>query len=276
MTPMSTGLSLFLAALAYALLSTGLVLMKKGIGWIGRWGTWDRGRRRELAWWAGGFALTNLYIVPSTMALKALEPQAVAAMGGWGVVLMVLLARAVLGEKLYASDAGYTVLVFAGIVLLNLAGPKGPGGKAEPARLAVAAAVPAILFAAAFIGGLRRKGRAVLLAAVSGLSTGMIIVLMKALVGFYGFRVTDYFSSPWFYLYLAFSLTAFLSLQLAYRMEALMKTGPVQYSLAIVYPAICSVAVFGNALSPAQAAAAALIVVSVVGILKRGRTKSTY
>ena len=266
---MSTGLSLLLAALAYALLSTGLVLMKKGIGWIGRGKTWDGGRRRDLAFWAGGFALSNLSIVPSTMALKALEPQAVAAMAGWGVVLMVLLARVVLGEKLYASDAGYTVLVFAGIVILNLAGPKGPGGIAEPARLSVAAAVPAVLFAAAFIGGLRRKGRAVLLATVSGLSTGMIVVLMKALVGLYGFRVPAYFSSPWFYLYLVFSLAAFLSLQMAYRMEALMKTGPVLYSLAIVYPAVCSVVVFGNALSAVQAAAAALIVVSVVGILRK-------
>jgi len=273
---MSTGVSLFLAGLAYALLSTGLVLMKKGIGWIGRRGPWDRARRRDLAWWVGGFALSNLYIVPSTLSLKTLEPQIVSAMAAWGVVWMVFLAGTFLGEKLYASDAGYAALVFAGIVLLNLAGPRGPGGAAEPTRLIVAAAVPAALFAAAFIGGLRRKGRAVLLAAVSGLSTGMIVVLMKTLVGLYGFRVPAYFSSPWLYLYLAFSLAAFLSLQLAYRMEALMKTGPVQYSLAILYPAVCSVVVFGNALSAGQAAAAALIVVSVVGLLKRGRAKSSY
>ena len=137
-------------------------------------------------------------------------------------------------------------------------------------RLTAAAVFPFLLIAGAFFGRVGRRRLAILLAAVSGISAGMIVVLMRMLVQAFGTRVGDYFASPYFYLYLVFSLLAFLSLQFAYKLETLLRTGPVQYGASILYPFFCSVLVFGNPVRPVQAAAILVIIMAVVGIL-RGR-----
>jgi drug/metabolite transporter (DMT)-like permease len=91
---------------------------------------------------------------------------------------------------------------------------------------------------------------------------------MRILVQAFGTRVGDYFGSPYFYLYIVFSLLAFLALQFAYKLDSLLRTGPVQYAASILYPALCSVLVFGNPVRPVQAAAILVIVMAAVGILR--------
>jgi drug/metabolite transporter (DMT)-like permease len=265
----SKAVAALLALTAYAVLSIGMVLMKKGIAWIGHKGPKDGAWRRDLWTWIAGFLLSNLYVVPSLMALKRLTPHVVAAFAGFGIVVLVLLAAAVLGEKLHRSDVPYTAAIFLSIILLNIYEPS-PGKDAlNIPLLAGASAFPLLLFAPAFAKGLSRTVRAVMFASVSGTSTGMVVVLMKTLVEIYGFRVGDYLRSPYVYLYLLFSLTAFIALQLAYRIESMMRTGPVQYGSSILYPAVCSALVFGNVIRPVQIAALAAIVLAVAGILRK-------
>jgi drug/metabolite transporter (DMT)-like permease len=246
-----------------------MVLMKKGIAWIGHKGPKDGAWRRDRRTWIAGFLLSNLYVVPSLMALSTLTPHVVAAFAGSGVVVLVLLASAVLGEKLHRSDILCTAAVFLSIVLLNVYEPSRGKDALNVPLLAAASAFPLLLFAPAFAKGMTRTARAVMFASVSGISTGMIVVLMKALFEIYGFRVGDYLHSPYIYLYLLFSLTAFIALQLAYRIESMMRTGPVQYGSSIVYPAVCSALVFGNVIRPIQIAALAAIVLAVAGILRK-------
>jgi drug/metabolite transporter (DMT)-like permease len=259
-----------LAASAYVLLAVGLVLMKKGIGWFGRRAPKDAAWGRDLGIWSAGFLLSNAYIVPVALALKTLAPHVVAAFAGLGVIVMVLLSRAWLGERLRGSDAYYAGGMGLAMVMLALTSAEGAGGPARSLGLAIAAAFPFALLSAGLLGSPDGRRRAVLLAAVSGISAGMIVILMRTLVLAHGTRVGDYLGSPAFYLYLGFSLTAFLALQFAYKLDALLRTGPVQYAASIVYPVIGSVLVFGNAIRPVQAAAILVIVLGVVGIL-RGR-----
>ncbi len=259
-----------LAASAYTLLAAGLVLMKKGIGWFGRGAPKDGTWRRDLGVWAVGFLLSNAYIVPVTLALRELPSHIVGAFAGLGVIVMVLLSRAWLGEKLRRSDAVTAAGMGLAIGLLSLSATAGAGGDGAPLRLTAAAVFPFLLIAGAFFVRIGRRRLAILLAAVSGISAGMIVVLMRMLVQSFGTRVGDYFASPYFYLYLVFSLLAFLSLQFAYKLETLLRTGPVQYGAAILYPFFCSVLVFGNPVRPVQAAATLVIIMAVVGIL-RGR-----
>jgi len=262
-------IAVLLALAAYAVLSLGMVLMKKGIPWIGYKGPKDGAWRRDLRTWIAGFLLSNLYVVPSLMALKTLTPHIFAAFAGFGVIVLVLLAAAVLGEKLHRSDIYYTAAIFLSIILLNLYEPT-PGKDAlNIPLLAGVAAFPLLLFATAFTKGISPTVRAVMFASVSGTSTGMVVVLMKTLVEVHGFRVGDYLHSPYIYLYLFFSLTAFIALQLAYRIESMMRTGPVQYGSSIVYPAVCSALVFGNVIRPIQIAALAAIILAIVGILRK-------
>ena len=263
--------SFLLAALAYTLLSTGYVFQKKGIGWIGAERKWDSAFKRNLTVWILGFVLMNLYIVPSAAALRRLEPHIVAALAGWGVIVLVFLSALLLKECIYASDILFTLLIVLAIALLNLLEAPAGGQAARPGPLIAALALPFALLCPALLKSVPRRTRALLFACVSGLSAGMIVVTMKILVAAHGFRVAAYFASPFLYAYLIFSLTAFLTLQISYRLGSMMVVGPVQYTAALVYPAVCSVLVLSNAMSVWQWAALILIAAGVAGILRRPR-----
>jgi drug/metabolite transporter (DMT)-like permease len=261
--------SLLLAAFAYALLSTGYVLQKKGIGWIGASRKWDRAYKGNLAVWILGFLLMNLYIVPNAVALRLLEPHIVAALAGWGVIVLVFLSALLLKEHIYASDIWFTLLIVLAIACLNLLEVPAEGQAARPGPLLAALALPFVLLCPALFRSVPRRTRALLFACVSGLSAGMIIVTIKILVAAHGFRVAAYIASPYLYAYLVFSLTAFLTLQMSYKLGSMMLVGPVQYTAALIYPAVCSVLVFSNVMSGWQWAALGLSVAGVTGILRR-------
>ncbi|NOR11913.1 MAG: hypothetical protein GQ545_01535 [Candidatus Aminicenantes bacterium] len=262
-------LSIPLAVFAYTLLSTGFVLQKKGIGWIGYKGTKDRTYYRNLVIWIVGFLLMNLNIVPNAMALKHLDPHIVAAMAGWGIIVMVFLSAYLLKEQIQRSDILFTVIIVLSIIVLNLFEiTEAKESIARPYLLA-AIILPFIILVPAVLKSLSRTTRAVLFGIATGMSTGMIIVTMKVLVSELGFDVVGYFSSPLLYLYLLFSLTGFVTLQAAYKLGAMMLVGPIQYSTAILYPVMCSYWVFGKQLHPLQIGTIVLIVISVVGMLKK-------
>lgn len=261
--------SILLTILAYTLLSTGFVFMKKGIVWIGYKGEKDKTYYRNLFTWISGFLLINIFIVPNTVALRYLDPHIVSSIAGWGVVFMVFLSHALLKEKLYSSDFSYSVLIFISIIFLNLYENQEGGMTVNIPLLTIMASLPFFLFAPVFINSISKRIKTIIYAAVSGISTGMIIVTMKVLVSLRGFHVGSYFSSPYLYLYLLFSLTAFISLQVAYKKGVMMLVGPVQYSAAIIYPVLCSYLVFSNRINFIQLAAISAIVYSVIAILKK-------
>jgi drug/metabolite transporter (DMT)-like permease len=266
---MTEPFSLLLAALAYTLLSSGYVLQKKGIGWIGAPDRKGRAFRKNLFLWIVGFLLMNLYIVPNAVALRRLEPHIVAALAGWGVVVLVFLSALLLKERIYATDILFTLLIVLAIASLNLLEAPAEEQAARRAPLIAALALPFVLLGPALLKAIPRHTRALLFACVSGLSAGMIIVTMKILVSAHGFRVAAYFASPFLYAYLVFSIAAFLTLQMSYRLGSMMVVGPVQYTAALIYPAVCSAVVFANVLAIWQWAALALTIAGVIGILRR-------
>jgi hypothetical protein len=267
---MTDWISLSLTVLAYTLLSTGYVLQKKGVAWIGFKGTKDRAFYRSLSTWAAGFLLMNLYIVPNTVALKVLAPHIVSAMAGWGVIVLVLLSRLILKERMFRSDAATTALIVAAIALLNIFERQEAGKEVlRTVPLIAALTLPFALALPGFFPSLSRRIRGLIFAGVSGLSAGLIIVTMKVLVASHGFRVSAYFASPFLYLYLAFSLAAFLSLQASYKMGRMLSVGPVQYTAAILYPVLCSAAVFGNRLNAVQVLAVGVLVLAVSALLRK-------
>ena len=266
---MTSGTGLALAFLAYSLLGGGLVLMKKGIAWLGWRGPRDRTFCRNLAVWIAGFLLLNLYIVPATVALNRLDSHIVASVAGWGVVVLVFLSRLSLGEKSFPSDLPHTALIVGGIVVLNLLERPAAGQTfALPAYIGVALAPFLIAGLALFLRATPTMSAA-LWAGVSGMGTGLVVMTMKTLVSEHGLAVRAYFASPYLYVYLLFSLVSFLALQVSLRKGALIAVGPVQYSAGILTPVLCAAPVFGPRLHPLQFAAAAVIVYGVAAMLKK-------
>ena len=262
-------LSLPLALIAYTILSIGLVLMKKGIDWIGYKGPKDQTYRKNLHTWLLGFFFINLCIIPNTLSLKHLDPHIVTAMAGWGVIVMVFLSSKVLKERIFRSDFLGTGLIVGAILLLNLFEQKESVENTKILSYAFLSVFPFLLLIPAFLKSLSKKTRSILFAAVAGISTGMIVVTMNILVMEFGFHIGSFFSSVFLYSYLLFSITTFLAIQFAYKTGYMMIAGPVQYSLGIIYPVLCAYFVFDHRIHWVQILSVFILTYGVSSILKK-------
>jgi len=260
---------LIITIFAYTLLSIGFVLMKKGITWIGFKGEKDKTYYKNLFTWIVGFILINVYIVPNTIALKYLAPHIVSSMAGWGIIVMIFFSYIILKEKLYQSDYFYTIIIVFSIIFLHFFEYQGDEKNINKPVLIAVTFLPLFLLFPACLKFVSKKVKTILFAAISGISAGLIIVILKVLVTFSGFDIPSYFSSPYLYLYLLFSLSAFITLQIAFKMGQMMIVGPVQYSAAILYPALCSFLIFGKHMNLVQVVAISAIIYSVIAILKK-------
>ncbi len=211
----------------------------------------------------------NSYIVPNAVALKYLEPHIVSAFAGWGVVVLVFLSHAVLKENLFKSDFIFSLVIFISIISLNIFEQKNDQAIVKLPYLISASLLPLFIIAPAFLKPVSKRLKTLLFAGVSGISTGMIIVSIKTLVTFSGFNVSRYLTSTYLYLYLFFSIGAFITLQVSYKMGRMMLVGPVQYSASIIYPVLCSYFVFENNMGIIQIASIFVLICATAGILKR-------
>ncbi len=260
-----------LALLGFTLLSSGVVLTKAGAPFM-QWK--DRGPRdarfyRYLATWLVGFALYNVAIIPNGMASDALPPHVVSAISGWGIPVMVFLSSVLLKERLYRSDFLYSAGIVAGIAILNLAEAPADVLQIDKTALYVLLALPFLLLVPVPFRAVPHKAKAILLASAAGCIGGFALVLVNVAVKEFGFDPAGWFGSPYPYLFMSTGTVAFVSLQLAMRWGNMMLVGPINNSLIILYPALCSVLVYDASLGALQLLAIALIVASCVMILRK-------
>lgn len=266
-------LSIFMAVTAYSLLSLGFVLQKKGIQWMGWKGPKAKIFYSNLVTWVIGFIVMNAFPIPSAIALKNLPAHIVSAFAGWGIIMLVFFSFLLLKEKLHKTDYIFSLLVVVGIVLLNyFEKSTGSDPSIDSPRvwgLAILCAVPVILI---FIGLLRffsQKVKTWVFASVSGMCAGLMVITLRLLVVNFGYEVSSYLGSIYLYLYLGSALLSFIGLQLALKSGPMIAVGPVQYSTTIIYPVFAAFLVFQQSIHWVQILAIALIVYSVINILKR-------
>lgn len=195
--------AIFMALTAYTLLSIGIVLMKKGVACFGWKGKKDRHFYSHLSTWIAGFIIMNLNGVPNAVALKTLPPHIVSASAGWGIIILVLFSFRVLKEKIYKSDFFFALLIVAGIFVLNYF-EKSHTGKdlLSFTRLLIVSILPFFLLPLVFFASRSNKLKTIIYAAVSGLSSGLMVVFLKMLMVTYGFQVARFFGSIYLYLYI--------------------------------------------------------------------------
>ncbi len=269
-------LALLGAIFAYTILSVGLVFMKKGVSWIG-WKKENRGNEFyfNLFIWLSGFILINVSIVPNAFALKTLPPHIVSSIAGWGIIIMIVLSYWWLKELLVKSDFFYFFLIITGIFLLGFF-EKNSANKVIPGKssLFIATVFPFLILSFLFI--CKKAGdkfKAIILSSISGISAGLIIIYMKILVNIFGFKIINYFSSVYLYIYLLFSILSFIFLQLAYKKGEMIIVGPIYYSLNIVYTVIVSVLIFKQTVEIIQIFAIGFIILSLFKLYSIDRTK---
>ena len=262
--------SFFMCLTAYSLLSIGFVFMKKGIEWIGWKGKKNRKFYSNLFLWLTGFFVMNIYGIPSAIALKTLTPHVVSAFAGWGIIVLVFFSYFLLKEKIFRTDYIFSVLIVAGIFLINYFEKPGFLKKnIDLFGMIFLSIIPMMLFFTGFYKKLSLKIKTVIFASVSGMAAGLMVVFLRLLMLKFGYKVSLYFSSEYLYLYITFALLSFIALQFALKNGPMIVIGPVQYSNNIIYPVLSSLMVFGQLINIIQMLSLGLIVYSVINILKK-------
>lgn len=258
-----------LAFLGFTIFSSGIVLTKAGSPWLKWQGKKTGIYRRYLTLWLIGFALYNLALIPNGMASRTIPPYIVSAISGWGIIVIIILSHFLLKEKIFISDFVYSAMIVAGIVTLNLAQKPVPSEQVDQAAFYIFLVLPFLLFIPAVFRKTSGKPRAVLFASFSGCISGFSLVIMNVVVKQSGFDILSYFNTPYPYLFVSSGTVAFIALQMAMRWGDMMLVGPLQNSLTIIYPVICSYFIFQSRLSAIQIGAIVVIVYSCISIMKK-------
>jgi drug/metabolite transporter (DMT)-like permease len=268
------------------LLSLGMALQKRHVGWIGhapRSAPWRRegfppeGERRrdgrfyrDFAAWFLGFMLVNVVPVFNSFALTGLKTNVVAAAVGTSVAFTAILSKFLLKERLGKRRLAWTVLLFAAIAAAGFLGEGGASGAEDlsQAALYVFLGVPLAAGIALFAARGRLKGPrlAATLAAVSGSLGGFMLFPLRALQVDALPGLAGWLASPYLYAFLAAGFSSFVLIQAAYKDGEMSAVAPAFYGMQVLWPAVGSHLVFGAKFFPAQTAAFALVALCVAVI----------
>lgn len=254
-------------------LSLGMTLQKRHIGWIGR----GRGRdaagplvSRDFATWLLGTFLMNIVWIFNFIALMGLSTNVVGAITGTSVAFTAILAELMLKERLGKRRLVWTIALFAAIAAAGVLGDRGSSGADGLSPIALYASL-AIPFAAgglllALRGRLKGPRLAAWIAAASGALGGFMIFPMRAVQLAIGSGFAGIVSSPYLYAYLVAGAASFVLAQVAYKDGEMATVAPALYGLQVLWPAIGSIFVFGTPFRAAQAVAFAAVGLCVAAI----------
>ncbi|MBL8965676.1 MAG: DMT family transporter [Spirochaetaceae bacterium] len=264
-------LAALIALVGNFLLSLGMVLQKKSVGWFGYKERKDRKYRRAKSGWIVGFTLMNLHPIFNYVALLGLPPNVVAAMIGTNVAFTSLLAALLLGEKINKRRITAFLLIFGAVALLGLRGKPHLGGLRDE-WLYVFGAIPLGIGALCWIFRRRLLGPAfpTAIAAVSGSLGGYMVLAMKAFQLRAGGDTGLWFTTPYIYLYFLGGLGAFSLIQLAFKHGDVTLVSPADYGMQVLWPSLASYFIFGMTFDPLQVGCIAAIVVAILLIAGSG------
>jgi drug/metabolite transporter (DMT)-like permease len=257
------------AFLAFTIFSSGTVLMKAGSAWLKWPGTRGQPFRKARSLWLLGFLFYNVSIVPNLLAARILPAYILSAVSGWQIVVIVLLSAWWLKERVFVTDYIYAALIVAAIFVLNITEKAGTGSAVKPAAFYILLLAPFILLLPILIRKIPNKIKAILAAVLSGCVNGISLVILNIITREHGFDILSYFLTPYPYLFLAAGVIGFTTLQMALRWSDLMLVGPLQTSLTIIYPVVCSFFIFGLSLGIVQIISIAAVVSACVAILRK-------
>ncbi len=202
-------------------ISLGLVLQKRGVGWFRHKDKTSAEYKHLKQVWFLGFALNNLLSVFYYFALKGLSASVVGAMMGLNIIFSALFSGIILKEHVSKTVITLSAFLVCSIVLANFSSP-----------LEAAVPVPAALeififflvpYALAALAQLFWRLKmipaelyAICFAGTAGALEGFIIILIKALQVSRGDNPLRYLTSVYLYLYIIASISLISFMQVAY------------------------------------------------------------
>jgi drug/metabolite transporter (DMT)-like permease len=264
-----------IALVGNCILSLGMVLQKRNVGWLGAPDRHSAARRREMLGWLLGFGLMNIAPIFSYFSLLGLAANVVSSLVGSNVAFIALFSAFFLKERLERRRVLWSILLFAALALAGLRGGAA-GTSFDPGAFYLFGSIPLALgLACAFIRFRRRsKGLAVILAALSGALGGYMVLAMRAVQLAAGNEVLRWFSTPWLYAYIVLGVGSFFLVQLAYKDGEMSAVSPAMYGMQVLWPALASYAVLGAAFDLPQILAFVLIVLAVSMIARPAKARA--
>lgn len=267
---MNNAFNVMLTVFGYTLFAFGNVLQKKGVSCL-RWkGDRDEKFRTNLITWLSGMFLTYiLSMIPTGIASKNLPPYVVSAVSGLNISLVIILSYFILKEKLYTSDLIYSGIIFVCIFLTGIAQQEYSFNGINEMALYLFIFVPFILLIPAFSKFTDKKAKAILFACFGGIGDGLAVVLINLCVKEFGTSVMGYLTSPYLYIYVFIGIATATSLQFAFKNGELVMVAPIQSSINIIYPIICSYFIFNLPINNIQVVTITTIIFSCYKIQKK-------
>ena len=259
-----------LALFGTTLFSTGVILQKKGAGWM----AWkDKINARFIStfflWLIGMLLSYAISAIPMGMASGSLPPHVVSAVTGWSIVVIVFLSNFFLKEKLHTSDAAYSVLIVLCILLLGRFEGMSHALSMNTGHLYTLLFAPFVLLIPVFFRFTGLKQKVILLSVFSGFLGGLTLVFMNILVKESGGSLSGIVSSANLYIYFAAGIVSVAAKQAAYRLGDVILITPLQTSFSMIYPLLCSYLLYHASIAPAQVLLVLLIVLCCWGIQKK-------
>lgn len=261
---------IFLALFGTTLYSTGVILQKKGSGWMGWKDRIDfRCISLFLLWLFGMLLSYAVSALPMGMASMSLPPHIVSAISGWSIVVIVFLSGVFLKEKLHASDVMNSGAIVGSILLMSrFQGPTESSGF-NTQVLCLLLLAPFLLLIPVFFPRTGRKQKTILLSVFSGFLGGLVIVFMNILVRESGDSFLGMAGSVHLYIYLAAGFASVAAKQAAYRLGDVILVTPLQTSFSMIYPILCTVLLYHSGVNAMQILLVLVIVLACWRIQKK-------
>jgi drug/metabolite transporter (DMT)-like permease len=251
--------SIILALLGILLHSIGILLQKKGTSninfkeFINLKMLKNIKVSSDLIIWVTGLLLAyNISIFPTAIASKELSPQVVSAISGLGIVIIIILSHFFLKEELYKTDIVFAVIIIVCISVICITQQKEFITYIDSTAFYVLTFSPFLLLIPAFSNRLMNKIKAVLYASISGLTGGIAYIILNIAVKKCGDSFIGLFSSAYIYEYIIIGFISGVFLQVSYKFGDIIHIVPIQMSLTVIYPLICSYFIFHKSISLVQ------------------------
>ncbi|QAT39640.1 hypothetical protein [Clostridium sp. JN-9] len=251
--------SIVLALLGILLHSIGIILQKKGTSGLNLKELLNLKSIKDikissyLITWVTGLVLAyNISVIPTAMASEGLSPEVVSAISGLGIVFILVLSRIFLSEKIYKSDIPLAMIIVVSIYVICLSQQNESIDYMDKTAFFALTFAPFLLLIPFFKRRLSNKTKAVLFSSISGLTGGMAYVVLNIAIKKGGISLNEVFSAVYIYEYIIIGFISGAFLQIAYKFGDIIHIVPIQMSLTVIYPLICSYFIFHKTISVVQ------------------------
>jgi len=276
-------LSITLGLIAYALLNTGMGTQKHAAEiWFSDLPIWSREQRAKLGIWLLGLLQVGLALLLLPLSISYGSISTVAPLSGFGLLVLALFSRFVLGEFLDRRDLGGIAAVALGTLWMGLHLAPSPSRPVDTSWLW--ASMGLALCLAWFAGWIAvRHGRTwiapVFSAAAAVLATFTLFFPklfaddLALLERGTASALLALAHNPYVYLYVLFNVGALIPLQVAYRHGRAAVVVPIYSSLTLLLPILGAVLLFGERLPAAQILGIVVILGGVALLSSSGRAE---